>query len=102
MITTALINTLGVATWYLLGIAYTSVASRHWPYEERFRNKWSPRDIFDVFEQDPPNAAWEALSRQTKAIAITLAFFTMLTLWPVSIYKHAKRGFRTKKGNHAE
>jgi hypothetical protein len=102
MLTTALINVLGVATWYLLGIAYVSTASRLWPAKEQFRSKWLPWDVRESMEADPDSRHLFAYSAAILRIVIPLAFVMVLTIWPVLIYIHAKRGFRTKPGNHAE
>lgn len=102
MLSTALINTLGVATWYLLGMAYMSVSSRLWPYKEEFRSKWLPWDVAAELEKDPDARPLFAYSDRILAIVIPLAFLIVLTIWPYSVYKHARRGFRTQPGNHSK
>lgn len=98
----ALINVLGVATWYLLGVAYISTAARLWPYKEEFRSKWLPWDVAEQLRKDPDARHLFVYSSGMLAFIISLAFVTMLTIWPYSIYKHAKRGFRTQPGNHSK
>lgn len=98
----ALINVLGVATWYLLGIAYVSTASRYWPYKEQYRSKWLPWDVREVFETDPDTKHLTAYPESILRFVIPLAFVMTLTIWPMLVYKHAKRGFRTKPGNHSK
>lgn len=100
--TEALINVLGVTTWYLIGIAYVSTASRYWPYKEQFRGKWLPWDIREAMESDPDAKPITSYPESILAIVIPLAFLMTLTIWPVLIYSHAKRGFRTKPGNHTK
>lgn len=102
MLSTALINVLGVATWYLLGIAYVSTAARLWPFKEQFRSKWLPRDVRASLESDPDARHLFAYPEAILRIVIPLAFLIVLTVWPYLVYLHAKRGFRTKSGNHGK
>jgi hypothetical protein len=102
MLSTALINVLGVSTWYLIGIAYMSTASRLWPYKEQFRSKWLPWDIREALESDPDSQHLFVHSRATLRIVIPLAFVMILTVWPYLVYLHAKRLFRTTPGKHSK
>ncbi len=102
MLTQALINVLGVATWYLVGIAYVSTAARLWPLKEEMRGKWLPSPAKDYLDENLPNGTWANFPEQLKTIIVCLAFFGLLSIWPVSVYNHAKRKFRTKPGNHGK
>ena len=102
MLATALINVLGVATWYLLGIAYVSTASRLWPVKEQFRSKWLPWDVREAMEADPDAKHLFAYPEAILRIVIPLAFVIVLTVWPYMVYLHAKRGFRTESGKHTK
>lgn len=97
MLAQALINVLGVATWYILGIAYTSTASRYWPQKESFRGKWTPRDVREELDEHPPITAWDAFPAQLRSFIVIAAFLMFLTVWPIAVYHHAKRKFRTQK-----
>lgn len=99
MLTTAFINTLGVATWYLLGIAYVSTASRYWPHTEEIRGKWLPMDVMAEVEGKHP---FDKIPSNMLGPVLIVAWLMFLTIWPVAIYNHAKRGFRTKPGGHAK
>jgi hypothetical protein len=102
MLATVLINVLGVATWYLLGAAYISTAARHWPYKEEYRGKWLPWDVREAIEADPDTKHIAAYPEHILRFVLTLAFLMNLTVWPVSVYMHAKRQFRTGPGKHAK
>lgn len=96
-LSTALINTLGVATWYLFGIAYTSLASRFWPKLESMRGKWGPWDVLAEIDTNAELRGLRVIPEALRPFMINMAFFMFLTIWPIAIYNHAKRGFRTKK-----
>lgn len=98
----ALINVLGVATWYLLGIAYVSTAARLWPYKEQFRSKWLPWDVAEELRKDQDSKHLFTFSDRILAFVIPLAFVMTLTIWPYLVYVHAKRKFRTEPGKHGK
>jgi hypothetical protein len=102
MLETALINTLGVATWYIIGIAYVSTASRYWPHNEQMRGKWLPWDVAEEFTKSSKSASFDAIPPKLHGFIFILGFFMFLTIWPAAVYNHAKRGFRTKPGNHGK
>lgn len=97
MLSEALINTLGVATWYILGIAYTSTASRYWPQKESFRGKWLPQDVYEVMSTDREYRQYQALPGNLLKVCVVVAFLMFLTIWPIAVYSHAKRKFRTER-----
>jgi hypothetical protein len=96
MLSTALINTLGVATWYLLGAAYISLSVRYWPKIESMRGKWLPSDILHSIETDDDFRQFRHHPRTYLVTATILTFLMLLTIWPYTVYCHAKRGFRTE------
>ena len=95
-LSTALINTLGVATWYLFGIAYMSLSWNYWPKLESLRGMWTPGDTLHLLRTHPHFRAYHHLPTSMQVTGIIWGYLIFLTLWPVSLYFDAKRKFYTK------
>lgn len=93
----ALTNVLGVATWYIIGIAYVSLAARYWPKDPNMRGKWTPWDVYHEFSTNKEYQHFSGINPLILVFAVSFTFFAVLTVWPYSVYCHAKRNFRPGK-----
>lgn len=102
MLVTTFVYAESIILWYTLGIVYVSTASRHWPQKESMRGKWTPLDVLYAIDTDPEYSSFRRTPRKLLVISVFLTFVGLLTIWPVSVYNHAKRRFRTQPGQHSK